>query len=63
MVAGCGSVTLMLIADSKPAFHFNGDPDPASLFDVDPNPAPDPDPHPSDGNLGPLVYRPSRTKF
>jgi hypothetical protein len=48
-------------ADPDPAFHFNEDPDPAFYFnvDTDPNPAP----HQSDGNLRPLVYRPSKVPF
>jgi hypothetical protein len=45
--------------DPEPAFHFYMDPDPA--FHV--NAYPDPAPYQSDGNLRPLVYRPSVVPF
>ncbi len=41
--------------------HFNADPDPAFHSSADPDP--DPALHQSDGNLRPLVYRPSRAPF
>ncbi len=44
-------------ADPKSAFHFNADLDPAFDF----NAVPDPAHHQRDGNLRPLVYRPSNT--
>ncbi len=56
-------------ADPDPAFHFNADPGPAFHFNADLDPAfhfnADPDPAPllSDGNLRPLVCRPSRAPF
>ncbi len=47
--------------------HFNAEPDPASTllririhFQFNADPDPDPAPFKSDGNLRPLVYRPSR---
>jgi hypothetical protein len=46
-------------ADPDPAFHFNVDPDPAFHSNADLVPAP----HESDGNLRPMVYRPSRASF
>ncbi len=58
-----------LNANPDPAFHFNADPDPAFHFNADPDPSfhynadPDPAPHQSDGNLRPLVFRPSRAPF
>ncbi len=54
---------------SDPAIHINADPDPAFNFNADPDPAfhvnadSDPAPHQSDGNLRPLVYRPSTAPF
>ncbi len=42
-----------------PALRFNADPDPALHFNADPDPAP----LQNDGNLRPLVYRPSRAPF
>ncbi len=58
-------------ADPDPAFYFKADPDPypALRFNADPDPAlhfnADPDPAllQIDGNLRPLVYRPSRAPF
>jgi hypothetical protein len=41
------------------AFNFNANTDPAFNFNVDSNPAP----HQSDGNLRPLVCRPSRAPY
>ncbi len=54
-----------------PAVHFNADPEPAFPFNADTNPDPafhfkvdlDPALLQSDGNLRPLVYRPSRAPF
>ncbi len=42
------------VAESGSAFHFNADPDLAFHLNVDPD---------SDGNLGPLVYKPFRASF
>ncbi len=52
-------------ADPVPAFQVNADPDPVFHFNADagPYPAPAPAFYQSDGNLRPLVYRPSRTPF
>ncbi len=46
-------------ADPDPAFHFSADADLDFHFDADMDPAP----YPSDANLRPLVYRPSRASF
>ncbi len=56
-------------ADPNPAFHDKSDPDPAVHYKSDPDPAvhfnadTDPVPHQSDGNLRPLVYKPSRASL
>jgi hypothetical protein len=47
------------ISDPGPTFYFNADTDPAFHFNADP----DPYPHQSDGNLRPLVNRPSWAPF
>jgi hypothetical protein len=51
----------------KDPTHFNLDPDSTFQFhtdtDPDPDPDPDPAPRPSDGNLRPLVCRPTRASF
>jgi|LakMenEpi03Aug12_release.lakeMendotaPanAssembly.Ray.scaffolds.fasta_scaffold5538915_1 hypothetical protein len=61
-------VLLSRVADPH---HINAGPDPAFQFSADPDPAfhinadhdLDPTPHQIDGNLRPLVYRPSRVPF
>jgi hypothetical protein len=50
-------------ADPDPAFHVNADPDPDPAFHFNADPDLDPVPHLSDGNLRPLVYRPSRASI
>ncbi len=49
-------------ADPDPAFYSNADPDPIHLFNLM-RIWGDSTPHQSDGNLWPLVYRPSTTSF
>jgi hypothetical protein len=57
--------------DPIPVFHFNAYPDtvfrlnadPDSVFHLNGDQDPDPAPRQSDGNLRPLVYRPSRSPF